>query len=412
MSVSSQNAPEGSLNKIPRGYQQSGVCSRITKELCDTGPRGEPDVLIIVSMILVVIIVIILRNMTICTFRFKKQLRRLQDGNSYSERRWNNGGWRQFWSFSSYWTSWVKTTSDRSLNELMPPARLCSQMPTSLPWMSFISLLGLRGTMMWGMFGFNGASDKSCLFPLERSICCVISRLTDQYEQASIHLWELLEGRDKAVAGTTCTASWLLRLMYKCWFGFDLRHCFRSRQVPEGHPAQSAAQRLPWQSADSSEWNMPGGRGRGAAICCGWVPGCGAAIRTWYELQLHHLHLCACEISFYVRPKKQSFILHPVSRRSNQWKIRRASSSGNHRGWFADVLLYKPSSPLSFCCFVTITFFLVIVCEQTVHSRNNIQHYRQRPDGGVDSRGSGMCRYPAWAFLHSTIFKLRCLFTL
>lgn len=34
--------------------------------------------------------------------------------------------------------------------------------------------------------------------------CCVIYRLTDQYEEASLHLWELLEGRDKAVAGTTC----------------------------------------------------------------------------------------------------------------------------------------------------------------------------------------------------------------
>uniref|UniRef100_A0A3B4F5R1 Caprin-1 dimerization domain-containing protein n=1 Tax=Pundamilia nyererei TaxID=303518 RepID=A0A3B4F5R1_9CICH len=29
-------------------------------------------------------------------------------------------------------------------------------------------------------------------------------RLTHQYEEASLHLWELLEGRDKAVAGTTC----------------------------------------------------------------------------------------------------------------------------------------------------------------------------------------------------------------
>uniref|UniRef100_A0A8C9YNY1 Cell cycle associated protein 1a n=1 Tax=Sander lucioperca TaxID=283035 RepID=A0A8C9YNY1_SANLU len=28
-------------------------------------------------------------------------------------------------------------------------------------------------------------------------------RLTDQYEEASVHLWELLDGRDKAVAGTT-----------------------------------------------------------------------------------------------------------------------------------------------------------------------------------------------------------------
>lgn len=31
-------------------------------------------------------------------------------------------------------------------------------------------------------------------------------RLTDQYEEASIHLWELLEGRDKAVAGMTYKA--------------------------------------------------------------------------------------------------------------------------------------------------------------------------------------------------------------
>ncbi|KAI4884366.1 hypothetical protein NFI96_012410 [Prochilodus magdalenae] len=31
-------------------------------------------------------------------------------------------------------------------------------------------------------------------------------RLTDQFEEASVHLWELLEGRDKAVAGTTYKA--------------------------------------------------------------------------------------------------------------------------------------------------------------------------------------------------------------
>uniref|UniRef100_A0A668ASB5 Cell cycle associated protein 1a n=1 Tax=Myripristis murdjan TaxID=586833 RepID=A0A668ASB5_9TELE len=35
-------------------------------------------------------------------------------------------------------------------------------------------------------------------------------RLTEQYEEASLHLWELLEGRDKAVAGTTCTFVCLL----------------------------------------------------------------------------------------------------------------------------------------------------------------------------------------------------------
>ncbi|XP_023660267.1 caprin-1-like isoform X2 [Paramormyrops kingsleyae] len=32
------------------------------------------------------------------------------------------------------------------------------------------------------------------------------SRLTDQFEEASVHLWELLEGRDKEVAGTTYKA--------------------------------------------------------------------------------------------------------------------------------------------------------------------------------------------------------------
>lgn len=29
-------------------------------------------------------------------------------------------------------------------------------------------------------------------------------RLTDKYEEASVHLWDLLEGKDKPVVGTTC----------------------------------------------------------------------------------------------------------------------------------------------------------------------------------------------------------------
>uniref|UniRef100_A0A665UGI2 Cell cycle associated protein 1b n=1 Tax=Echeneis naucrates TaxID=173247 RepID=A0A665UGI2_ECHNA len=32
-------------------------------------------------------------------------------------------------------------------------------------------------------------------------------RLADQYEEASVHLWDLLEGKDKAVVGTTCKQS-------------------------------------------------------------------------------------------------------------------------------------------------------------------------------------------------------------
>lgn len=34
--------------------------------------------------------------------------------------------------------------------------------------------------------------------------CYAICRLADKYEDASSHLWDLLEGRDKAVVGTTC----------------------------------------------------------------------------------------------------------------------------------------------------------------------------------------------------------------
>lgn len=35
---------------------------------------------------------------------------------------------------------------------------------------------------------------------------CVF-RLVDQYEEASVHLWDLMEGKDKAVAGTTCEST-------------------------------------------------------------------------------------------------------------------------------------------------------------------------------------------------------------
>uniref|UniRef100_A0A8C6PDD2 Cell cycle associated protein 1a n=1 Tax=Nothobranchius furzeri TaxID=105023 RepID=A0A8C6PDD2_NOTFU len=36
-------------------------------------------------------------------------------------------------------------------------------------------------------------------------------RLTEQYEEASLHLWALLEGRDKPVAGTTCNYYFILQ---------------------------------------------------------------------------------------------------------------------------------------------------------------------------------------------------------
>lgn len=35
------DAPEGSLVKVPGGYQQPWVCTRIAEELPDFGPRGE-----------------------------------------------------------------------------------------------------------------------------------------------------------------------------------------------------------------------------------------------------------------------------------------------------------------------------------------------------------------------------------
>lgn len=44
---------------------------------------------------------------------------------------------------------------------------------------------------------------------LTKNICTPLFRLTDKYEEASVHLWDLLEGRDKAVVGTTCKSDCL-----------------------------------------------------------------------------------------------------------------------------------------------------------------------------------------------------------
>lgn len=40
-------------------------------------------------------------------------------------------------------------------------------------------------------------------------------RLADQYEEASVHLWDLLEGKEKAVVGTTCESNltWSLQMV-------------------------------------------------------------------------------------------------------------------------------------------------------------------------------------------------------
>lgn len=109
-------------------------------------------------------------------------------------------------------------------------------------------------------------------------------------------------------AGTRLWQDLLVRLLgswgdwcwYPCCFFFftwEILFCFR--QVLEGHSAQSAAQRLLWQSADSSEWKLPGGRGTGGATCCGWGPGWGAAVSTWYRLRLRHLQHFCVYVRFY-----------------------------------------------------------------------------------------------------------------
>lgn len=236
-----------------------------------------------------------------CTFRFKRRLRRRRDGNSYSGRRWSNGGWRRFWSFSSSWTSWVKTTSDRSWNEPMPPVGLCSPRLTSLPWMSSTSSSGLRGTTTWGVLVSNVASDHQLFVPTWAFTC---DSQVDRPIQSGIATLVGAAGRPgQGRGGNNLWDSLTLVVLVSVGLllTWDFLLFFGSRQDPEGHSAQSAVQRLLWQSADPSEWNVPGGRGAGWATCCGWVPGWGTAIGTWYRL---HLHLCFCEILLYTRQKK------------------------------------------------------------------------------------------------------------
>lgn len=185
------DVPVGGPVEVPRDHQQPWVCSRIAEELPGIGPRGETWVTVsliccsycclgqtllflILKILLVwkagknsydpaynnIQVVICLANLVkqnapthvwLCVFRFKRQWKSLQDGNSCSERKWNNGGWRQFWSFSFYWTSWETTASGRTLNGLMPVVPLYSPMLTSHHLMSFINWWDLTGTMMSGV---------------------------------------------------------------------------------------------------------------------------------------------------------------------------------------------------------------------------------------------------------------------
>lgn len=91
------------------------------------------------------------RNTSACMFRSKRQWKSLQDGNSCSGRRWNNGDWRQFWNFSFYWTSWEMAASGRTSNGLMPLVPLCSLIQTSHPLMSFTNWWDLIGITMSGV---------------------------------------------------------------------------------------------------------------------------------------------------------------------------------------------------------------------------------------------------------------------
>ena len=62
-------------------------------------------------------------------------------------------------------------------------------------------------------------------------------RLVDQYEEASVHLWDLLEGKDKAVVGTTCKLYVTLslkmvsssRAQYSSGLGLDWANYFQCK---------------------------------------------------------------------------------------------------------------------------------------------------------------------------------------
>uniref|UniRef100_H3CVH1 Cell cycle associated protein 1a n=1 Tax=Tetraodon nigroviridis TaxID=99883 RepID=H3CVH1_TETNG len=77
-------------------------------------------------------------------------------------------------------------------------------------------------------------------------------RLADQYEQASLHLWELLEGRDKAVAGTTYKS--LKETLHKvlCSGYFD-----RAQTHPNGTCQEEEEQEEPPAVAESPDGAQP-----------------------------------------------------------------------------------------------------------------------------------------------------------
>ncbi|XP_037401441.1 caprin-1a isoform X2 [Pygocentrus nattereri] len=84
-------------------------------------------------------------------------------------------------------------------------------------------------------------------------------RLTDQFEEASVHLWELLEGRDKAVAGTTYKAlkETLDKILLSGYFDRAQTHqngvCEEEEDEEEQQQQQQQQQPAPAESSESEE---------------------------------------------------------------------------------------------------------------------------------------------------------------
>uniref|UniRef100_A0A8C2ZBY5 Cell cycle associated protein 1b n=1 Tax=Cyclopterus lumpus TaxID=8103 RepID=A0A8C2ZBY5_CYCLU len=78
-------------------------------------------------------------------------------------------------------------------------------------------------------------------------------RLVDQYEEASVHLWDLLEGKDKAVVGTTCKIKRVLSCMFLihlfCPSSTQAASAMQQPQQPQ--PQQQPQQQQQQQPADS-----------------------------------------------------------------------------------------------------------------------------------------------------------------
>ncbi|KAM9454042.1 caprin-1-like [Clarias gariepinus] len=81
-------------------------------------------------------------------------------------------------------------------------------------------------------------------------------RLTDQFEEASVHLWELMEGRDKAVAGTTYKAlkDTLDKILLRGYFDQTQTHqngvCEEEEEEP---PQQQQQPPAPTESVECEE---------------------------------------------------------------------------------------------------------------------------------------------------------------